>query len=400
MMGRRAISLGAAAFACVSSVVADDLLYNYECDVVPYHESAGWVIYNPCDPPCEESSEDGHFVLRWPVAGDRHAYALFITMAEKKHPAPFWAEWSFSSNHPFNLVIESCDAFFLIRYAEIEELVDMYGDAAIAFSAKDLITGLELGALHTFRLESEDGDYYEISVDGTVFIRWYGDRPSGDDSLQIGGRGGCTGDQVPNKFNEWDFVRYGTIAYGEKIVATDPPAGFLRAADFPALDRFTVRFDQPNYVYVDEIGVEAFDADGNRQQATGNSVGWAAPTDSDPSSLRPSVPPSLSTVIATRRLDNGPPDVVEIVLDQPIQLDARTVFTFNDGAIRQTVAYTYILGDVNADGRFDLRDIGEFQSCFFDEFAAGRCWAFDFDATGYISLEDYAKLRPLLTGPE
>jgi hypothetical protein len=92
--------------------------------------------------------------------------------------------------------------------------------------------------------------------------------------------------------------------------------------------------------------------------------------------------------------------VVEIVLDQPIQLDARTVFTFNDGAIRQTVAYTYILGDVNADGRFDLRDIGEFQSCFFDEFAAGRCWAFDFDATGYISLEDYAKLRPLLTGPE
>jgi hypothetical protein len=58
-----------------------------------------------------------------------------------------------------------------------------------------------------------------------------------------------------------------------------------------------------------------------------------------------------------------------------------------------------MLGDANADGRFDLRDMGEFQNCFFDEFAAGRCWAFDFDAAGYISLEDYPAFHPILAGP-
>jgi hypothetical protein len=39
----------------------------------------------------------------------------------------------------------------------------------------------------------------------------------------MGGLGGC--DFFPNTVNEWDFVRYGTISYGEQIIASDPPGG-------------------------------------------------------------------------------------------------------------------------------------------------------------------------------
>jgi hypothetical protein len=99
-------------------------------------------------------------------------------------------------------------------------------------------------------------------------------------------------------------------------------------------------------------------------------------------------------------LDNGPPDLVEIVLDQPIPLDSRTVFTFDDGAIRQTVAYTYIKGDANADGRFDLRDAAELQNCFLHDSITARCRAFDFDTNGYIALEDYAAFHSLIVGAD
>ncbi len=105
------------------------------------------------------------------------------------------------------------------------------------------------------------------------------------------------------------------MATGETIVTTDPPVGFVNPADYPGIDRFTVTFDADNYVYIDEIIV---DTDG-------------------------ATPP---VVIKTRRLDNGEPDTVEIVLDRPMPIGKTTTFTFNDGTTENVVVYTLRSGPV------------------------------------------------------
>ena len=55
----------------------DELLYRYECDVVPYDPSAGW-LDGLCEYPCSESLADGHFILEWPFAGDLANYHYWI----------------------------------------------------------------------------------------------------------------------------------------------------------------------------------------------------------------------------------------------------------------------------------------------------------------------------------
>ena len=60
---------------------ADDTLYRYEGDVLPYDPSAGWEVFNPCEPPCTESVEDGHFVARWPQIGDFFQHTYFMADA-------------------------------------------------------------------------------------------------------------------------------------------------------------------------------------------------------------------------------------------------------------------------------------------------------------------------------
>jgi hypothetical protein len=114
---------------------------------------------------------------------------------------------------------------------------------------------------------------------------------------------------IPQKINEWDFIRYGTISHGERIIGADPPVGFLDPRVYKGLDRFTVTFDSPNYVYVDEISVE---------------------TTSGPT----------PAVVATRRRENDGPETVEILLDRPISIGATTRFMFNDGVATNLVEYT------------------------------------------------------------
>ena len=41
-----------------------------------------------------------------------------------------------------------------------------------------------------------------------------------------------------------------------RFTASDPPGGFLDAREYAGLDCFSVTFDSPNYVYLDEITVE------------------------------------------------------------------------------------------------------------------------------------------------
>ena len=294
-------------------VFGDGLLYRFEGDVLPYDPSAGWVIFQPCVGTCQESVENGHFVLRWPTPGGFNNYTLFIAQApELPPPPPLWVEWSFSSNHPFTF-LSFCDAGFRVRYATIAEGLRMNGDAAFAMSAGFGIQGLALGALHTFRFETTDGGNYAFFIDGNLFFEDVDfDQFDIFHWLQIEGMGGCVSDNIPNKVNEWDFVRYGRITYGEQIVATDPPQGNLDTFLYANLDRFTVTFDSPNYVFVDEITVEVI-----------------GPPN-----------PSIPIVLATKRLDNSEPEIVEIILDRPLPLGATTRFTFDDGTATNIVEYT------------------------------------------------------------
>ena len=63
---------------------ADETLYRYEGNVAPHDKSAGWIVANPCEEPCTESVEDGHYVLRWTRPNDIVNYALLIALP----PAP------------------------------------------------------------------------------------------------------------------------------------------------------------------------------------------------------------------------------------------------------------------------------------------------------------------------
>ena len=98
-------------------------------------------------------------------------------------------------------------------------------------------------------------------------------------------------------------------------------------------------------------------------------------------------------MVATRRLDNGPPETVEIVLDRPIPYNATTRFTFNDGVGVQSVEFTYAPGDIDGDGDADLRDFAAFQNCFGNSPVAGVCLPLDSNADSAIDLLDFAALQ-------
>ena len=110
----------------------------------------------------------------------------------------------------------------------------------------------------------------------------------------------------------------------------------------------------------------------------------------------------IPTVVATRRLDNGPPDVVEIVLDRPIPYGATTRFTFNDGVLSQTLEFTFAPGDTNGDGQADLADFAAFQNCFGQSIptaAPNLCAILDFDADGTVDLSDFAGFQRVFAEP-
>ena len=50
-------------------------------------------------------------------------------------------------------------------------------------------------------------------------------------------------------------LTYFTPAFGSSNI-TGPPQGFVDAREHTALNRFTVTFDSPNYVYLDQVTVE------------------------------------------------------------------------------------------------------------------------------------------------
>jgi len=193
----------------------------------------------------------------------------------------------------------------------MDDSVNMYGDAAISYSGNDVVSGLDINEFHTYRFERVDGLSYRIAVDGLVFMVNSEDGPDEYHYLQLYGHGDCISDNIPNQKHEWDFVRYGTISFGEQIVSTNPPSGFLDPGTYSDLDRFTVTFDSANYVYIDDITVQV--------------TGGTAPV-----------------VTQTRRRENDEPGTVEIVLDRPLPAGQLTRFIMNDGQTTNVVEYSFV----------------------------------------------------------
>ncbi|UCE61266.1 MAG: hypothetical protein JSU63_05850 [Phycisphaerales bacterium] len=288
--------------------LGDETLYRYEGNVLPYDPTAGWNQNNPCEDPCVESLDSGHFVLTWPDGYDFANYSYWIAQPpDDPPPPPFWVEWTFESDHEW-VDSEDCDGRFQVHYGGMSDTVYMHGDAVFSHSGNDFVLGLDITEAQTYRYETPDGIDYRFSVDGQVFTDYAFDNPSGYHYIQFGGNAGCSLDQLPI-VDEWDFVRYGTIDYGESIIATDPPEGYLDPAAYGNMTRFVVTYAADNYAYIDEISVEV--------------TGGTAPE-----------------VIGTRRLDNSEPDTLQIVLDRPMPIGHTTTFTFDDGVRVQTVEYT------------------------------------------------------------
>ncbi len=244
----------------------------------------------------------------------------------------------------------------------------MYGDWATSFEGSSTIGDLALNSFHTYRFESPNGRDYCVSVNGVDFIvDSMTTTDNGYSIVQFSGQGGCNSDQFPNMENAWDFVRYGTISYGEAVVESDPAIGDVSAMDYPDRTRFTVTYDSPNYVYVDEISVTVEDFSG----------------------VTPVAPMSYPMVTQTRRLDNGPAEVVEIVLDKPIPHAAVTTFTLTDGVATNIIAYTLSPADADGDGLATLADFAHFQNCFRPGAASSFCRTFDLDRDNVVTSADY-----------
>ena len=185
----------------------------------------------------------------------------------------------------------------------------MYGDKAFSADGNESIS-LPFNEFHTYRFESNDGVNYGISGNGDVFISDSQNSPNGFHYLQLRGHGGCGGDQIPNMVNEWDFVRYGILGTNEQVVATVPMSGALGPGAYTNFTSFLVTFDQPNYVYIDDINVAV--------------TGGIAPV-----------------VTATRRTDTHDEHTVEIVLDRALPQNELTTFTMSDGQTTNIINYDF-----------------------------------------------------------
>jgi hypothetical protein len=385
--------------------LADNLIYRYEGGVLP--QDAGWLAVG-CEPPCYEVLVDGHFVLVWDTGSQLISYYYVIARPgdPPPPPAPFWVEWAFRSDTPFNFRNEGCDAGFQVSYMEVFDLLSLLGDAVSSFSGDDIWFGLPLYEFRTFRFESPDGVNYCFFVDGRTFLCATDHQGNGYHYLIMTGVGLCDVAELPT-VNEWDFVRYGTIEYGEQIVASDPPAGFVDARESPMVDRFNVTYDSPNYVYIDEISVEvaALATEPLSHEATQGPEGQNDETSKSQNNTADdsfSIPTSafvIPVVVATRRLDNGPPETVEIVLDRPIPYNATTRFTFNDGVAVNVVEFTFAPGDTDGDGDADLSDFAAFQNCFGNSPVAGVCLPLNFNSDQSIDLTDYAEFQAIFRAP-
>ncbi len=352
----------------VTAARGDGLIYGFEGDVLPGEPDSEWNISNACEPGCSRRLENGCFLLEWGAQGDIVYYTHWIARPPDTPPSSLWVEWRFRSNQSKPPTSSTCDAWVSIMYMHFVDEAYMFQDAVVDFISSHFVLGLDHDVFHTFRLESVDGANYTMSVDGLVFKAWRGYRTPNVHGIQFGGRGSCAGFRPQPVRNEWDYIRYGTLGDGEQIVYADPPAGFLDPIALAGLDRFTITYDAANYVYIDEITVETTGAE-------------------------------TPIVLATRRLANGEPDTVEIVLDRPLSPGEHTRFIFDDGTIQNIIDYSYIPGDADGNGAVDLLESASFQNCFGRSASTDNCLAFDQNDDGFIGNDDVPPFSTSLNGP-
>ncbi len=389
----RSCRLSVVVLICWRAAIADEPLYRFEGDMLP--TDAGWIAANACDGACAESVEDGYFLTTYEVGGDQHYYDRVITRPPEPQPVSLWLEWGFRSNQPMPPTAYTCDAFLTLWFQNVFQSVYFLGDAIVHGSGDFFVVGLDIDTVHTYRFESYDGLRYRFCVDGLILIDREDDPGVGSNYVQFGAKAGCRVEDLP-KINRWDFIRYGTIEYGEEIVSTGPAQGFIDAREHSMLDRFTVRFAEANYVYVGEVMVETTPLTSPLMPSPYPLPGGEG---TDPALALGAL--TTPQVIATRRLDNGPPEVVEVVLDRAIAYNATTRFTFDDGTIVQSVEFTYALGDTDGDGDADLADFAWLQNCFGMTVGEAQptsleCRIFDVDENSVIDLVDYIAFRTAL----
>ena len=348
-----------------NAVTADVLLYRYEGDVPPYDPSVGWINTNPCDPPCSDGVENGYYFLDWGDGRDLVSYGLFVRGIREWESPSYWVEWGFRSNHSMLQTNAGGDSGFFVHVLDVAVDINLHGNAVNTVYGS--IVGIGVEGFHTDRIEIHNGQDFVISADGNVFAAGRDSHDHDEDYVQTWARGGCSGEDTGIQ-NAWDFVRYGTITYGERVISADPPSGFLDPTTHAGLDRFTVTFDSPNYVYIDELSIEATGAE-------------------------------TPIVVQTRRLDNGPPETVEAVLDRPLPAGEPTRFILDDGVIHNVIDYSYILGDADGNGALDLADAAGLLNSFGQDTSAPTCAAFDMDASGRVDAPDIAAFADTLTGP-
>ena len=296
---------------------ADEVLFRYEADVLPYDTLGGFIIADACAyPPCSEGLENGRFVLEWEISGgfggDYVNYSRMISGPGEEPPPTMWMEWRFRSNYSLPWSDVGCGGRAAVQFRNIVAWTWLHGNAVVDPGEANFIVGLLLNEFYTLRFESYDGSRHTWAVDGRVYATFV-DRPPGPGSsiVQFGGSAACNRPDGTTIRNEWDFVRYGTLGNDEAVVSADPPQGVVDTNTYPDLDRFRVTFDRPGFVYVDDVTVAT----------TGGDV---------------------PIVLWVRRPDGGEPDTVEIVLDRAIPFAQTTTFTFNTGGSPNTVEYTVL----------------------------------------------------------
>lgn len=305
------LALAVSTFAAAEVVHADGLLHSYEGDVLP-QDFPGWVANNCAGfGTCVDSLENGHLVYQLQRQVPSLSVGSIYTSDEATTPPSLWIEWRFHSTNRLQFT-PYCDAFFIPRFRLIIVPIYFANDYVFNHSADISYRFPNPDEFHTFRFESSDALNYRFSVDGIPFTsESVASAHEPGVWVHFGSEGGCGSNPNATIFNRWDFVRFGPLSDGELMVAVDPPSGIVEPTDHPELDRFVITFDQPAYVFVPDIAVESTAAE----------------------------PPA---VMFTRRLDNGPADVLEIVLDGPLPIGHTTRFTFDTGGGPQVVEYYYV----------------------------------------------------------
>lgn len=313
------------------SAHADDVIHRYNGDILPADD--GWITVDPCSAACSQSIVEGHLAQRWDAPDAMsYRYDVFPPLShappDEQPPATFWVEWRARSSSAFDGQDVLCEAAVAVYNFESAEITRFFADWASNQARSYFHALTEPGEFHTFRYESPGYPDRSVYVDGALVYQTTRSNSSdlGLFVWMIYSGGLCSGGQnVFPKFVDWDHVWFGTLSDGEEVIAADPPAGVVDARVHPDFDRFTITFDAPAYVVIDDVTVEVLPPAG-----AAASGGGQAPA-----------------VARTRRLNNGEPDQLEIVLDGPLPLGATTRFTFDTSGPTDSppsiLEYTYLL---------------------------------------------------------